>query len=80
MNIDKTIFYSVFMVCVTIGICFCLHLTYRVIDKNNLSLTDKFTDCLQITMLESRESKKAIDIKEAKEICLNVGKTNSAKK
>ena len=90
----KTIILSIAIVCATVGFLGFVGLNkhYQMISSFNTVLSDyktkeyleaefmnPFTHCIKITMSESRQSGKIIDVKEARDICIHLEKKREDK-
>lgn len=68
----KVVLSAVGMICVTLLIALYLHVSRPLVSTHYSP--DTFTYCLQVTMSESRQSGKVIDIEKANEICSGLQK------
>lgn len=62
---NKTVIASISIVCVTFLVGLHIYVRRNIVSQQS----DTFTNCLHVSMSESRQSGKVIDIKEAKTIC-----------
>ncbi len=71
-ELNKTIFYSIITVCITIIILYGIYVITRPQNSSYQMTTDKFTHCIQVAMSESRQVNKPINAMDAKDVCIHV--------